>query len=104
MLAGEVVAVTPEQLMRSRYTAFAVGDEAHLLASWHPATRPAAVGLDPGQRWTRLEVLAAPAAGLFDVEGEVEFRAHGTPGAVHERSRFVRERGRWLYVDGVPGR
>lgn len=92
--------------MRSRYTAFALGDEAHLLRSWHASTRPTSVQLVPGQRWTGLEVLATVAGGLLDQEGEVEFRAHyerrGRPGVLHELSRFVRDdAGRWVYLGAV---
>lgn len=92
--------------MRSRFTAFALGDEAHLLRSWHASTRPASVQLVPGQRWTRLEVLATLAGELLDPEGEVEFRAHyerrGRPGVLHELSRFVRDdEGRWVYLGAV---
>jgi SEC-C motif domain protein len=91
--------------MRSRYTAFARGDVEHLRRTWHPATRPAALELDPAIRWTRLEVLDRVRGGLFDTEGVVEFRAHHREGpqsgVLHERSRFVREDGRWLYRDGV---
>jgi SEC-C motif-containing protein len=92
--------------MRSRYTAFARGDEAHLLRSWHPSTRPASVHLVPGQHWTRLEVLATVAGDLLDKEGEVEFRAHwerrGRVGVLHELSRFVRDDdGRWVYLGAV---
>ena len=88
--------------MRSRFTAFALGDEAHLLRSWHASSRPAAVQLVPGQRWTQLEVRATVAGELLDKEGEVEFRAHyerrGRPGVLHELSRFVRDdEGRWVY-------
>ena len=90
--------------MRSRYSAFAVGDDAYLMQTWHPRTRPARVGLDPAVRWTQLEIVAA-AGGPFDQDGVVEFRAHyrsgETRGQLHERSRFVREGGRWLYVDGT---
>ena len=46
-----------ERLMRSRYTAFATRDAAHLLRTWHPSTRPRSIEFDPGQRWTGLEVL-----------------------------------------------
>ena len=49
--AGATPAATAEQLMRSRYSAFAVGDAAYLLATWHPSTRPPALELDPGVRW-----------------------------------------------------
>ncbi|WP_312030304.1 YchJ family metal-binding protein [Actinomycetospora sp. TBRC 11914] len=94
---------TAEALMRSRYTAFVRGDVDHLLRTWHPDTRPAALEPDPGVRWTGLEVLDRVDGGLFDAEGVVEFRAHHRDGVQHERSRFVREAGRWLYVDGVVG-
>ncbi len=92
--------------MRSRYTAFALGDEAHLLRSWHPSTRPASLQLVSGQRWTGLEILATLAGDLLDQEGEVEFRAHfdrrGRPGVLHELSRFVRDdEGRWVYLGAV---
>ena len=92
--------------MRSRFTAFALGDEAHLLRSWHPSTRPASVSFVPGQRWTSLEVLATDAGGLLDREGEVEFRARydrrGRPGVLHELSRFLRDdEGRWVYLGAV---
>ncbi|WP_380169483.1 YchJ family protein [Jannaschia sp. R86511] len=98
-------AATAEQLMRSRFSAFAVGDEAHLLRTWHPSTRPPGLGLDPTVRWYRLDVLATTAGGRFDDEGAVEFEAfHRSPearGSQHEVSRFVREDGRWYYLDGV---
>ena len=92
--------------MRSRFTAFALGDEAHLLRSWHPATRPPGVRFVPGQRWTRLEVLATVGGDLLDQEGAVEFRAHherrGRTGSLHELSRFVRDPdGRWAYLGAV---
>jgi SEC-C motif domain protein len=106
IIAGKSAAPTAERLMRSRFSAFAVGDEAHLLRSWHPATRPASVQLVPGQRWTRLEVLATVAGELFDPEGGVEFRAYyerrGRAGVLHELSRFVRDdAGRWVYLGAV---
>ncbi len=106
IVAGEKAAPTAERLMRSRFTAFALGDEAHLLRSWHPRTRPAEVRFVPGQTWTRLEVLATVAGELFDQEGEVEFRAHherrGRAGVLHELSRFQRDdEGRWTYLGPV---
>ncbi|MFI7547062.1 YchJ family protein [Actinoplanes sp. NPDC049599] len=88
-------------LMRSRYTAFTLDDAAYVLRSWHPDTRPADVEPDAGLRWTRLDVLDTTGGGLFDAEGVVEFRAHyrdaGRPGVMHERSRFVRHDGQWVY-------
>lgn len=102
---GRANAATAEQLMRSRYTAFAVGHAGYLLATWHPTTRPGSLDLDPDVRWTGLEILAVTGGSLFATEGTVEFRAHrvvaGVTGAQHEGSRFVREGGRWHYLDGV---
>ncbi len=93
--------------MRSRFTAFARGDEAHLLRTWHPSTRPAVLDLDPAVRWTRLEVLATERGGPFDRDGVVLFEAFhrdaSGSGSMRERSRFVREGRAWLYVDGTPG-
>jgi SEC-C motif-containing protein len=108
VLAQSRPAATAEALMRSRFTAFAVGDLDHLERSWAPETRPARIRLDPTRRWTRLEVLS-----LFDgrelaANGVVEFRAHyevdGIAGEIHERSNFRRDHGRWVYVDGDTGR
>jgi SEC-C motif domain protein len=102
---GTAAAATAEQLMRSRYSAFAVGDAGYLLATWHPSTRPRDLALDDAVRWTGLEVLATSGGRLLDAEGTVEFRASyragNRSGAQHERSRFVREDGRWRYLDGV---
>jgi len=106
---GERAAPTAEALMRSRYSAFAVGDADYLRATWHPSTRPAELDLDPATRWVRLDVLATSAGGPFDTAGTVEFRATyrdpgEAPGSLHEVSRFVREDGRWSYVDGSVSR
>lgn len=92
--------------MRSRYTAFAVGDVASLLRSWHPSTRPARLDLDTHTRWLHLSIDDVVPGGPFDDAGIVEFTAtfrgpHGR-GSQHERSRFVRQDGAWFYVDGDP--
>mgnify|MGYP003382416244 CR=1 FL=1 len=91
-----------ESLMRSRYTAFVLGRADHLNATWHPGTRPASLTLEPGQKWLGLEVRAHR---LVDADhAEVEFVARSRVGGrgvrLHETSRFVREGGRWFYVDG----
>ncbi|MFE7318297.1 YchJ family protein [Streptomyces sp. NPDC057555] len=103
---GRVAAPTAERLMRSRYSAFAVGDTAYLLRSWHPATRPAVLELDPAQRWTGLTILATTGGSAFHQEGTVAFRAHyevrGHTGSQYENSRFTREDGQWVYVDALP--
>ncbi|SCG37510.1 YchJ family protein [Micromonospora humi] len=103
---GAATAATAEALMRSRFSAFALGDADYLRHSWHSRTRPARVQLDPGTRWTRLEVLETGQGGLFDSTGTVRFRAHyregGRAGVLAERSRFAREEGRWVYLDALP--
>jgi len=97
-------APTAEALMRSRYAAFALGLREYLLVSWHPSTRPADLDLDGAPTWRRLQIVDTVAGGEDDTEGEVEFRAsfrsRTGPGLLHERSRFVREDGRWLYLSG----
>ena len=104
---GEVAAPTAELLMRSRFSAFATGAEAYLLDTWHPSTRPQQLQLDRALRWTRLEILATTGGGFLDPAGTVAFRAHftdrGRPGRHEEDSRFVREGGRWFYLDAATG-
>jgi SEC-C motif-containing protein len=102
--SGSAAAATAEQLMRSRYSAFAVGDAQYLKDSWDPASRPSAIELDDGLRWTRLEILETVRGGPFDTDGVVEFRAHyragRSAGVRHERSWFAKKGGRWRYVSG----
>ncbi len=96
--------------MRSRYSAYALvqgrGNPlrpllAYLMETWHPSTAPGDLELGP-MNWTGLDVLHQEASGDAAV---VEFIAHykvdGRAGKLHEVSRFVREGGAWLYVDGV---
>ena len=95
---------TAERLMRSRYTAFALHDRRYLLRSWHPSTRPRRLELDDHTEWRRLVVIDTVAGSPDDETGVVEFRAiyreGGVRGELHERSRFVRDAGRWSYLDG----
>lgn len=91
--------------MRSRFAAFAVEDEAYLLRTWHPTTRPARVEFERGMRWTGLEIVEVSGGSPLHTEGTVTFRAgyayRGQPGELRERSRFTRHEGAWTYVDGV---
>ncbi|MCU1691363.1 MAG: hypothetical protein JWM64_454 [Frankiales bacterium] len=104
---SDAPAPTPELLMRSRYTAYARGDVAHLLRTWHPSTRPEPLVLDPEVRWTGLEVLATSGGGLLEVRGRVAFRARavrrGRVEVLEEDSLFVREGGAWLYLSAELG-
>jgi SEC-C motif-containing protein len=105
---GESQARTAEELMRSRYSAFAHADADYLFRTWHPRTRPADVIVDPNIAWTGLRVIDTRAGGPDDDFGEVEFTAHyksgGRAGSMHERSRFERRAGRWFYLDAVKER
>ena len=101
---GDGIPDTAETLMRSRYTAFVRCDEAYLLATWHPATRPSRVRLDPGQRWLGLQVRSTRDGGLDNHVGSVEFvvryKIDGRGHRLHEISRFECIGGRWYYRDG----
>jgi len=103
--SGAHTAPTAEVLMRSRYSAFALGLERYLLSSWHPSTRPDSVDLDDDTRWMRLDVEDVRRGGPADSEGVVRFTAiyRDADGGhrLTETSRFVRERGVWFYVDGI---
>jgi len=91
-----------ECLMRSRYSAFVRGDAPYLLATWHASTRPASIELEPGARWLGLDIKQHRSTGAdtAEVEFVARFRVGGKAVRQHERSRFVREEGRWFYVDG----
>ncbi len=103
--SGAAVAQSAEQLMRSRFSAFAVGDPGYLNATWHPSTRPAELELDADRRWYRLDILSTNGGSPFETTGTVEFEAYyRSPlgaGSQHEISRFIREDGRWFYLDGT---
>ena len=98
---------TAEALMRSRFSAFALGLDGYLLSSWHPSTRPESLALESRTTWRKLQIVDAVAGRSGDETGVVEFRASfrdadGNVGVLHERSRFERVDGRWVYLDGDP--
>jgi SEC-C motif domain protein len=105
-LDGKANPPTPEALMRSRYTAYACKDAPYILATSHPVLR-ATLQLKDIAAWAnaaafkRLEVLETKTVGE---EGFVRFIAwfkeKGRLQAIHERSRFLQEDGKWLYIDG----
>lgn len=90
-------------MMRSRYSAYALKLEAYLLATWHPDTCPASLDLAADNtKWLGLEVkkYTPGSADRATVEFVARYKIGGRAGRLHEVSRFVREAGRWLYVDG----
>ncbi len=100
---------TAEALMRSRFTAFALGNLDHIERTNMSVTHdPAYTGADSPTsatvEWTRLEIIGIDGGGADDETGMVEFAAHykrkGMAGIHRERSIFRRDNGAWLYVDG----
>ena len=90
--------------MRSRFEAFRHGDAEWLLLSWHPSTRPDTIDLATNPRWRGLQIVEVAGGAPDEETGVVEFRATyvvapGDVRVLHERSRFVREGGRWYYLD-----
>lgn len=90
--------------MRSRYSAYVLKLEDYLLATWHASTRPQALDLgeDDGTRWLGLEVRRHRQEDESHptVEFVARYRIDGRGHRLHEISRFVREDGRWYYLDG----
>lgn len=92
-----------ESLMRSRYSAFVLEREAYLLQSWARAFRPERIEFESGVKWLGLEVRSHRQAGADTAEVEFVARQKPQQGSavrLHERSRFVREEGRWVYTEG----
>jgi SEC-C motif-containing protein len=92
--------------MRSRYAAYVLGNGAYLHRSWHSSTRPNKKNLlkMPPTQWLGLEIVRTEQGSEQDVAGIVEFVARyqdgQQTGELHETSRFVKEGGKWYYVDG----
>ena len=103
---GGMQASTAAELMRSRYTAYAHENSAYLLATWHASTRPEdwSLNLAPA-RWIGLDIRHA--ADQDSTHATVEFvaryRIEGRAHRLHEKSRFLKQDGRWYYLDGVSG-
>jgi len=89
--------------MRSRYCAYVLCNEQYLLETWHPRTRPGSIPFSKNQKWLGLSVIDVAITGTDSAEVEFIARSRVSNAAAvrqHERSRFVREGGRWFYVDG----
>lgn len=90
-------------LMRSRYSAFALSLERYLLDTWHPSKRPDSLPFETNRKWLGLRIVDSRVTGESIAEVEFIARSRASNAAavrLHERSRFVREGGRWFYVDG----
>ncbi|MBL4866947.1 MAG: SEC-C domain-containing protein [Pseudomonadales bacterium] len=103
-LKGISIPGTAEQLMRSRYTAYALWDEQYLINTWHSRTRPTNKRVESNDvKWHRLKVKEVLSGGVNDNSGEVVFQAiYKVNGKAHkhnERSIFEKEEGVWRYVD-----
>ena len=87
--------------MRSRYCAYVIGEREYLSATWHPDFRPLELDIDPQIRWLGLEIIDSSDG---DLQAMVEFEArllvNGKVEAIHEKSAFKREHGKWLYTNG----
>ena len=101
--AGEN-APSAEILMRSRYSAYVFGLESYLLTTWHVSTRPQTLDLeqDTNTRWLGLEIKRHMSTGPESaiVEFVARYKIAGRAQRLHEISRFLREDGRWYYLDG----
>ncbi|MBS1188027.1 MAG: hypothetical protein H6R04_2045 [Burkholderiaceae bacterium] len=97
-----LVPQTALELMRSRYSAYVLRDEAYLQQTWYGTTRPERVlHDDDGVKWLSLEIVAhGEQNGDATVEFVARYKLQGRAQKLHEISRFVREDGRWYYLDG----
>jgi len=110
IISGKQDAGTALELMRSRYTAFTAANVDYLLRSHAVKTRPVK-DRKSIERWAKsvvwmgLSILRTEAGEANDETGYVEFKAtfleNGQPGQIHEKSLFLRENGKWVYVSGV---
>lgn len=102
---GQALAPTAEALMRSRYSAYALGLSNYVQATWHSSTRPAQLDLQAEiaqGKWLGLTVKNhVPEVERAQVEFVARYKSNAGPATrLHELSRFVRENGRWYYIDG----
>jgi SEC-C motif domain protein len=110
IISGKIDAETAQQLMRSRYTAFALANVDYLMSSHSAKTRPIKEhkSIEKWAKslvWMGLIILDTQAGEPSDEVGYVEFKAlyleNGKPDQIHEKSLFRRENGKWMYVSGI---
>ncbi len=99
--SGSAVAKTPEELMRSRYSAYVLELEDYVLASWHENTRPATASMGDNPKWVKLDIISSAQHGKL---GYVHFKAYfmqdGEIHVMEEQAEFLREDGKWFYMTG----
>jgi len=103
---NHAMAVKPEQLMRARYSAHVLKNVDFIVDTYHSSCNAQndRQGITDSVQlnWQRLEVMATPEPS--DNNGIVEFKAYYIEGLseqyMHERSRFIKEKGYWYYLDG----
>lgn len=109
IIKGKTKAKTAEALMRSRYAAYVLEEIDYLIGTIHPdspgeADRRSTEAWAKAADWKGMEVVESQRGGESDDEGMVEFKAHfdikGVPQQHHEKARFKRHNGRWMYLDG----
>src|SRR5215203_5817893 len=110
-LGGAMKPATAEELMRSRFSAYALGAVEYLLRSTHPGVRKfhdaeSIKKWASSNDWLGLEIVSKTGGAVTDKKGVVEFKAHyldsnKQPRIHHERSNFAKELGRWFFVDGT---
>ena len=110
---GRAVAEQPEQLMRSRFSAFSIGNIDYLINTHHISTRSTTLrgALERDMRdidWLGLSVIQASPVSSLEPRGFVEFVAlykraqlyEGRIEQLHEKSMFIKEKARWFYISG----
>ncbi len=97
---------TAKTLMCSRFTAYAMHNSDYLFETWVKAKRPKEINFSKDKaEWTKLEIINTKKGCDKDSKGIVEFKAYylldGEEHVMHEISRFEKQSGRWLYLDGL---
>lgn len=105
------LALTAEDLMRSRYSAYTLANSAYLQKSHHSSTRPSkreSRNIEVWAKsvtWIKLEVLNTTLGSSNDSKGTVEFKAYymeySNVEVIHEKSYFEKEKGIWTYKSAL---
>lgn len=109
LIKSEKPAPTAEALMRSRYTAYTLGDIDYISRTHDPRANDdfdheGARQWAQKAEWLGLDIIRTEKGCEGDSDGRVEFKAHyrlkGKEHTLHEVGDFVRKKGVWYYLDG----